>query len=60
VASFVEEGLERHEHSGRPPQRRAEDLPRIHGDLPLKPVAERFSEEEGMVHPQRFEAAPMA
>lgn len=37
LRSFVEEGLDRHETSGGSPRRRADDLPRVHGDLRLKP-----------------------
>ena len=44
LRTFVEEGLERHEQSGKGPRRRAEDRPRVDGDLPLRAVAERFSE----------------
>jgi hypothetical protein len=38
LRAFVEEGLERHEHSEKPPCRRAADLPQVHGNLLLKPA----------------------
>ena len=38
LRAFVEEGLERHEHSEKSPCRRAADLPQVHGNLLLKPA----------------------
>ncbi len=43
LRTFVEEGLDRHQHAELPPRRRAADLPQVHGHLLLKPVAGGFS-----------------